>query len=62
MLSRRTLSGTGAFAAGFLLIVLLGKGVNGYLLWGMHAYAPTGISAWNGVWAMTGFPRASFSW
>src|SRR5207244_6022038 len=55
----RTLSGTGAFAAGFLLLVLLGKAGNVYLLWGMHAYAPTGIflqgavlGALNGLLAM----------
>src|SRR5688500_19579463 len=43
ILERKTLTGAGAFIAGFALIVLLGKGVDGYLLNGMHAYVPNGI-------------------
>ena len=42
-MKRKAISGLGAFALGFLLIVLLGKGVNGYLLKGMNAYVPNGI-------------------
>lgn len=47
------------FAAGFLAIVLLGKGVNGYLINGMTQYVPNGIflqgfvlGALNGLLAM----------
>ncbi len=43
ILERKSLTGVAAFLAGFALIVLLGKGVNGYLLNGMHAYVPNGI-------------------
>src|SRR5207302_9369000 len=43
-LSRRSsLNGVGAFLLGFAMIILLGKGVNGYLLHGMKAYVPNGI-------------------
>ena len=43
MLSRRTLSGIGAFVAGFFAIVLCSKGVGGHLLPGMHSVVPNGI-------------------
>ena len=42
-LQRKTLTGAGAFLVGFIAIVLLGKGVNGYLLNGMKDYVPNGI-------------------
>jgi branched-chain amino acid transport system permease protein len=42
-MQRKTFTGAGAFIIGFLLIVLLGKGVGGYLINGMHAYVPNGI-------------------
>ncbi|MEY2418282.1 MAG: branched-chain amino acid transport system permease protein livM, partial [Actinomycetota bacterium] len=42
-LQRKTLTGAGAFVAGFIAIVLLGKGVNGYLVDGLHQYVPNGI-------------------
>jgi branched-chain amino acid transport system permease protein len=52
-------SGVLVFLAGFVGIILLGKGVNGYLLVGMNAYVPNGIflqgivlGALNGLLAM----------
>jgi branched-chain amino acid transport system permease protein len=42
-LQRKTVTGAGAFLVGFIAIVLLGKGVNGYLLNGMKDYVPNGI-------------------
>ena len=42
-LQRKTVTGALAFLAGFVAIVLLGKGLNGYLINGMHAYVPNGI-------------------
>ncbi|HEX2849075.1 MAG TPA: ABC transporter permease [Acidimicrobiales bacterium] len=48
-----------AFVAGLVAVILLGKGVNGYLIVGMKAYAPNGIflqglvlGALNGLLAM----------
>jgi branched-chain amino acid transport system permease protein len=40
---RKTLTGAAAFLVGFGAIVLLGKGVNGYLLNGFKDYVPNGI-------------------
>src|SRR3954452_2836445 len=42
-MNRRAITGVGAFLAGFLAVVLLGKGVNGYVLTGFNDYAPNGI-------------------
>ena len=51
--------GPAAFLAGLVGVLLLGKGVNGYLIVGMNAYAPNGIflqglvlGALNGLLAM----------
>lgn len=56
---RRINGGVLAFIAGFIGIVLLGKGVGGFLLVGMNAYVPNGIflqgivlGALNGLLAM----------
>ena len=58
-MTRSRLAGVGMFAAGFIAIVLLGKGVNGYLVVGMESYVPNGIflqgivlGALNGLLAM----------
>src|SRR5436190_2254144 len=42
-MNRKVLSGAGAFLFGFFLIVLMGKGINGYLIKGFLAYTPNGI-------------------
>jgi branched-chain amino acid transport system permease protein len=42
-MNRRILNGLGAFMLGFVCVVLLGKGVDGYLIHGMKTYVPNGI-------------------
>ena len=42
-MNRKTLNAIGAFGAGFLAVVLLGKGVNGALLSSIHTVVPNGI-------------------
>jgi branched-chain amino acid transport system permease protein len=39
----KALKGAGAFLAGFVAVLLLGRGVAGYLIIGMKAYVPYGI-------------------
>jgi branched-chain amino acid transport system permease protein len=42
-MQRKTFTGAGAFLLGFLAILVLGKGVGGYLVNGMHSVVPNGI-------------------